>query len=211
MVAQLVDGSDVLADPADETLVRAFQDGNLDAATQLYERYARRLYALAKARTPAPLSTRLDADDIVQSVFRSFFRAARAGLYDLPANTQLWPLLLVIALNKIRAQGAFHTAAKRDVRRTQAMISDGALGEAIDRLQTDSSQPFLSAVALDLVDRLPAHVGDVVRLRLDGYSVDEIAGRLQRTKRSVERLLQECRQRLADLLAEDDTNGDGSP
>jgi len=207
MTDQLACGDAVLADADDESLMSSFREGNLEAATQLYERYARRLYALAKSRTPTPLASRLDADDIVQSVFRSFFRSAKAGLYDLPGKTNLWPLLLVIALNKIRAQGVFHTAEKRDVRRTLGMNEEGAIAAAIERLESESNEPFLNSVALDLVEQMPEPIRNVIRLRLDGHTVDEIAVRLQRTKRSIERLLQESRQRFSALLTEDEPDG----
>ncbi|HEV3082261.1 MAG TPA: ECF-type sigma factor, partial [Gemmataceae bacterium] len=103
---------------SDRSLVHQFQEGSQAAATELYLRYANRVRALAQARCSTELAARLDADDIVQSVFRCFFQAARRGYYDVPAGEELWGILLVIALNKIRDARAFHTAAKRDVRLT---------------------------------------------------------------------------------------------
>src|SRR5262245_47500437 len=105
-------------EPSDHSLLCRFRLGSQDAATQLYLRYARRLRKLAAAECSGDLTRRVDVEDIVQSVFGSFFRRARQGLYDVPPGKELWRLLLVIALNKIRAKGAFHRAAKRDVRRT---------------------------------------------------------------------------------------------
>ena len=95
--------------PSDRSLLRRLRGGSEDAATQLYLKYAKRLRALARATTSAQLARRVDADDIVQSVFRTFFRAASQGLYDVPAGDDLWKLLLVIALNKIRAAGIHHS------------------------------------------------------------------------------------------------------
>src|SRR5437764_728387 len=105
--------------PSDRSLLRRLRGGSEDAATQLYRRYAHRLRALARANTSAHLARRVDAEDIVQSVFRVFFAAASQGLYDVPAGEDLWKLLLVIALNKIRTKGVFHAAARRDVRLTR--------------------------------------------------------------------------------------------
>src|SRR3954466_1386611 len=109
---------DATTAPSDRSLLRRLRGGSEDAATQLYRRYAHRLRALARANTSAHLARRVDAEDIVQSVFRIFFTAASQGLYDVPAGEDLWKLLLVIALNKIRTEGDFHQAAKRDVRTT---------------------------------------------------------------------------------------------
>src|SRR5262245_57537841 len=104
---------------SDRNLLERFQQGDREAAAQLYDRYAERLRALTRRKSSSALACRLDPDDIVQSVFRNFFHAARTGGYDIPPGEDLWKLLLVIALNKIRARGTFHRAAKRDVRRTR--------------------------------------------------------------------------------------------
>src|SRR5437660_7554608 len=117
---------------SDRALMQQFQQGSQEAATELYLRYANRVRALAQAKCSAELAARLDADDIVQSVFRCFFQAARRGYYDVPAGEELWRILLVIALNKIRDARAFHTAAKRDVRLT-ARGHD--LGSNLNRLK----------------------------------------------------------------------------
>src|SRR5262245_11532311 len=94
-------------EPSDGSLLRRYRRGDQAAATRLYLRYANRLRALARARCSPDLAQRVDPDDIVQSVFRSFFRRARSGAYEVPDGEELWKLFLVIALNKIRAEGAF--------------------------------------------------------------------------------------------------------
>src|SRR5215213_3826967 len=103
-------------EPSDRSLLFRLKGGQQDAATQLYMRYAQRLRALVRSRCSSQLSRRLEPDDIVQSVFRRFFRRVLQGDYDVPPGEELWGLLLVIALNKIRTEEAFHRAGKRDVR-----------------------------------------------------------------------------------------------
>jgi RNA polymerase sigma-70 factor (ECF subfamily) len=179
---------------SDQELLELYRQGDRDAATALYDRYAHRLEALSREKCSHDLAARLDPDDIVQSVFRSFFRVARNGLYQVPAGADLWRLLLVIALNKIRAQGAFHRAAKRDVRMTCHL-------EACEQVPAhhrhdDPAEAFLEMVADEALDALPANVREMARLRLEGYEVAEIAEKVGRSKRTVERLLQECRKQL---------------
>src|SRR5947208_1454870 len=95
--------------------------------------------------TSRELATRLDPEDIVQSVFRTFFRRAAQGHYDVPAGEEIWKLLLVIALNKIRAVGAYHRAAKRDVRQT-------AGGETFDvAIESESGRDETSLTVLKMV------------------------------------------------------------
>src|SRR4051794_3013940 len=93
---------------SDRSLLRRFQGGRDDAATQLYLRYAGRLHALARAQSGADLKARVDPEDLVQSIFRTFFRRAARGDYEVPEGEELWQLFLVIALHKIRDAGSFH-------------------------------------------------------------------------------------------------------
>jgi len=188
--------------PSDRSLLlRLRGDGNEDAATQLYFKYAKRLRALARASTSAHLARRVDADDIVQSVFRTFFHAASQGLYDVPAGDDLWKLLLVIALNKIRAAGVHHSAAKRDVRATAELDRLDAAAE-VDP-QGDGEQTFLRLAVDDTLGRLTAAERRAIELRMEGYEVAEIADRMGRSKRTVERSLQQVRTKLKSLLDED--------
>jgi RNA polymerase sigma-70 factor (ECF subfamily) len=190
------------AEPSDHSLLRRFRHGSQDAATQLYLRYAHRLRALAQAQCSPDLARRVDVDDIVQSVFGSFFRRASTGYYDVPAGEELWKLFLVIALNKIRAKGAFHRAAKRDVRRT-------ATGEAFDRAvelavgEDEAAFTFLELTIDEALDRLPPPHRQMIELRIEGHEVAAIARQTGRSKRTVERVLQEARAKLADLLNEE--------
>jgi RNA polymerase sigma-70 factor (ECF subfamily) len=183
---------------SDSSLLQRLRRGNSDAATELYHRYAGRLRALAEVRCSANLARRLDADDIVQSVFRSFFREAQNGYYDVPAGEDLWKLLLVIALNKIRAQGAFHLAAKRDVRLTTSVDGlEAALGPG------NEPSVLLQLVVDEALERLDDRQREVVELRLQGHEVAEIADKTGRSKRTVERSLQDIRAKLQSLLGQD--------
>ena len=180
----------------DFDLVRLLKGGDPEAARTLYARYARRLRALVDRRLAPDLACRVDPDDVVQSVFRTFLRGVSEDRYHVPDGSDLWGLLLVLALNKVRAYGEFHRAAKRDVRQTLPLDEDTPGGPAAD-VQTD---PFLHSVAEDLLGRfLPVH-RQMIELRLQGYAVAEIAHRTGRSKRTVERILRDCRSCLLEMV-----------
>src|SRR5215218_1826604 len=86
---------------SDRSLLARYRSGSQDAATQLYLRYVARLLRLVDGRLGSDLATRLDPEDVVQSVFRSFFRGVDQGFYDVPDGEELWGLFLVMALNKV--------------------------------------------------------------------------------------------------------------
>jgi RNA polymerase sigma-70 factor (ECF subfamily) len=175
----------------DRSLIRRLQGGDNDAATQVYVRYAKRIELLAQKRCAPELRARFDAEDVVQSVFRTFFRRAERGEYVVPDGNELWKLLLVIAMNKIRANSVHHRAAKRDIRHTLS-------GEIVERSVggDEAGLAVLRMVVEQALENLPASYRQIVELRIEGYEVAEIARRAGRAKRSVERLLQEFRKAL---------------
>lgn len=183
----------------DHSLLLRLRLGSADAATQLYLRYVQRLRALTRAQTSPELTRRMDVEELVQSIFGSFFRGASSGYYDVPVGEELWKLFLVIALNKIRAKGAFHRAAKRDVRVTTS--ASHLEDEAHDA--DSAALAFLQVTITEALERLPPQQRDMVGLRVEGYEVAEIAAKTGRSKRTVERLLQQARAKLAYLLEED--------
>jgi RNA polymerase sigma-70 factor (ECF subfamily) len=185
---------------SDRQLLERFQQGDREAAALLYTRYADRLRSLTRRKSSSALACRLDPDDIVQSVFRNFFYAAREGSYDVPPGEDLWKLLLVIALNKIRARGTFHRAAKRDVRRTRRIEGLDPYTLAKENPYGQSAITFLRLVAEEALAQLPPLQRRIVELRVQGYQVHEIAEQTGRSLRTVERTLQHCRQQLSSLL-----------
>jgi RNA polymerase sigma-70 factor (ECF subfamily) len=187
--------------PSDRTLLRRFQRGEADAATLLYQRYAARITSFAGTQRGADLASRFDPDDIVQSIFRTFFRRAAEGHYDVPEGEDLWRLFLVIALQKMRDAFSFHRAAKRDVRVTRS-IEASDCGFATRSTQDEIGLAELKMVVEDILGGLPATQRVIVELRIDGFQVEEIARKTSRSRRTVERGLQEFRAQLGAILRE---------
>lgn len=189
---------------SDHSLLARASRGSQEAAAQLYRRYADRLLALARARCPQDLARLVDADDIVQSVFRRFFRGVQRGAITLPKDEELWKVLLVITLNRIRTEGAFQHAAKRDVRLT----AGAAMDEFPQKKNAERDAAYLTlrlSIAEALEKLIPAH-REIVELRIAGYEVADIARQTRRSQRTIERVLQGFRHALKTLLAEEYTD-----
>lgn len=77
-------------DSENEGLVEAILQSTPGYEDRIFERYANRLIGYASARVPGKLSGRVDSDDIVQSVFRSFFRRNRDGEFSFEESLDLW-------------------------------------------------------------------------------------------------------------------------
>jgi len=102
--------------PSIQDIVGRWQAGDQAAAEELFQRFSQRLWELAAAQLGRQLERRVDADDILQSVFRTFFRRSSEGQYSFDHSGALWQMLVRITLNKIRKQAARHRAGKRDFR-----------------------------------------------------------------------------------------------
>src|SRR4051812_23674231 len=75
--------------------------GDPDAADGLWERYFRRLQALARARLPAALGRAGGDEDVALDAFASLWRGVEDGRFaELASRDHLWRLLVVITLRK---------------------------------------------------------------------------------------------------------------
>ncbi len=93
-------------------LLARWREGDEQAAAQLVDRFTERLLALARCHLSQKLARRVDAEDVVQSAYRSFFTGARTNRYQLQRSGDLWQLLAAITLHKLQHQLARHTADK---------------------------------------------------------------------------------------------------
>ena len=98
------------------------------------------------------------------------------------------------SLRQATSAPAVVTAAKRDVRLTSGGKS---LEYAIDNVEhADASQTFLRMAIQEALATLPAKHRRIVELRIQGFEIAQIAQETGRSRRSVERVLQETRKKL---------------
>src|SRR5262249_28653226 len=108
-------GETTMPDPTDNRILADLcRAGDPEAARLLFDRYVDRLVALARRRLSQALAARVDPEDIVQSVFRTFFGRLKQGRFQLDEQDDLCKLLVRITVHKTLRQVAFQKAAKRD-------------------------------------------------------------------------------------------------
>jgi RNA polymerase sigma factor (sigma-70 family) len=177
-------------------LLQRFQAGDQRAAEELFARYAQRLTRLAEQHLSRKLAGRLDGEDVVQSVFRTFFRRSADGEFRIDSSAQLWQLLVKITLLKARAKGRYHTADKRDAGAEQPGGAEDWLPQAV----AHDPGPEEAAVLVDQIESLlrglpPLHA-QVLEHRLEGRNVTDIASQLGVSRVTVHRVLNLLQQRL---------------
>lgn len=191
-----------------QELLHLWQAGESAAAQELFDRYVERLIHLARAQLSPRFSARIDPEDVVQSVYRSFFVHARQAEYVMRRSGDLWRLLAAITINKVRGQVATHQAAKRDVRREEVSSADESASALIDRATSRDHAPEEAVMLLEVVRqqllRAKLLERQVLQMRLSGSNVEEIAREVQRSERTVRRCLQEWEGRLKQGLTSDE-------
>jgi RNA polymerase sigma factor (sigma-70 family) len=186
-------------DPAAWTslvLLERFQSGDDAAAAELFDRYSQRLTALARSRLSTRLAQRTDPEDIVLSVYRSFFVGARGGRFTLSRGGDLWRLLAAIAKHKLLRQARSQGADRRSVDRERSLdrVDEGRFIRRRDEPTAEGAAALADELEQVLL-RLDAFGRRVLELRLQGLQVSEVA---EDTGRSVRRSLARIRHVLAD-------------
>lgn len=184
---------------SDKSLLRRFRTGSEDAASELYGRYAERLDFIASRGLGSDMRSVVGSEDVVQSIFRTFFRRAAAGDYEVPEGSELWNLLVTISLNKIRAIGLHYHRQKRSVSRT----THGETAAENVAIDDDIACQVLRMVIDELIESLPESHQRIIHLHIENWGVAEIALKTQRSKRTVERVLQQFRTQLKELICDE--------
>jgi RNA polymerase sigma-70 factor (ECF subfamily) len=181
--------------PADESPLDALQAGDEDVARQLFDRYAEQLVLLARRRISQRLASRIDAEDIVQSVFRTFFHRARQGQFHLEEPDDICKLLARITVYKTFRQVAFHRRAKRNASQETGQVDDAQ--EMLMKLLAGEPSPEETAAFLDQLEhflgKLDADQRQILEMRMEGYSNVDIAAQLKVTDRHIRRVMEKVR------------------
>jgi predicted Ser/Thr protein kinase len=155
----------------------------------LYQKYAPKLFRLANKHLSPKLRKRVEPDDILQSVFRSFFCRYQNEIETLSSN-ELWKLLITITINKIRRQGRFHSAEKRDWHSEQELSAVSSNFEGTDYREPSSSDLVAMCDELAWLNRqLNPEQRRCLEMRLQGSDTTEIATELRTTDRTIRRWL----------------------
>jgi len=184
--------------------VTALKGGDAAAAQPLWERYHARLVALARQKLRAARRRAADEEDVVQSAFHSFFQGVARGRFpQLEDRDNLWRLLVVITARKALDQLA-HEHSKRQGGGTLAGESRISFGKtasddaAIEQVVGAEPTPEFAAQVAEEYQRLLDLLGDdtlrrVAVWKMEGLTNDEIAERLDCSRRTVARKLETIR------------------
>ena len=187
-------------------LMADLRTGESDAARAVFDRYVQRLVTYASARLPVLARSKIDPEDVAQSVFRTFFRRHRAGEFQPENWDALWSLLALLAARKCGHQVAHLFAAKRDARReapsTEQTRDRASDQEPIDHAPTAAEALVFEETLTHVLTGLKERERAIVFLRLQGHSIPETAEKAGASVRSVHRILARVRGKLESIAVE---------
>jgi RNA polymerase sigma factor (sigma-70 family) len=184
--------------------VTALKAGDAAAAQPLWERYYRRLVALAREKLRSARRREADEEDVVQNAFHSFFEGVSRGRFpQLHGRDNLWRLLVVITARKALDQLA-HERSQRQGGGTlqgQPRIYPKEAGwdeAAIEQVVGEEPTPEFAAQVAEEYQRLLDLLADdtlrqVAVWKMEGLTNDEVAERLACSRRTVARKLETIR------------------
>src|SRR5262245_55085008 len=191
--------------PPQDAWLTALVDGEEAAVAEFWREYGDRLSRLADRHLSPQLQRRVGSDDVIQSVCRTFFRRAREGQFNLPDAEALWRLLCVITLTKCRLLARFHGRERRGLDREQPLAAPAGQA-APPEPAADAAPPDQAAELADELSRLlsglDAEGQQLVELKLQERTNDEIAAEMHCSERTVRRVLKRVQSHLRQLLEE---------
>lgn len=182
------------------------KDGNLDAVQHLWNRYSARLVQVAEQRLRNSPKRLADEEDVAASVFMSLCRGAAAGRFEnVKDRDDLWWLLLGITRQKTVSHIRRETAQKRGAAQMRAesdVVGQSEQGRefSLDQLMGDEPTPEFLLTLDEQFDHLMGLLRDetlreIALLRIEGYTMPEIAHRMNTALRTIERKARLIRER----------------
>lgn len=180
------------------------------AAHHLWHHFVNRLQASARKKLGSTTRRVYDEDDAAQSAFHSVCAGITAGRFpDLSDRESLLHLLLVITSRKITQRVRYDHRQRRDVRRlvTDSIFvkaSEDTRPRVVDAAPSREPTPEFAAEFVDVCDSLfnsldDSQLQDVALLRIEGFDDNEIAAKLNCSRRTVQRRLEIIRRHWKDL------------
>jgi len=180
---------------SDQAFLEQLRAGDESAARELFNRHVDRLVALAGRHISERLAGRVDPEDVVQSVFRTFFNRARQGQFHVEGPDDLCKLLARITVHKTLRQISYHRRAKRN--QAQEACQGAEMESILRELAAHDPSPDEIASFLDQLEHFLAQLSkedrDILGLRMEGYTSGEIARKVGVSGRTVRRLLERIR------------------
>jgi len=190
--------------------INLVKHGDSTAANRIWQHYFDRLVRSVRHRLYGQSRAVADEEDIVLSVFDSFYCAVEKGRFpDLSDRDDLWRLLLRMSARKVVDKRRHDLRQRRGghekIKSLDHAGDDGTVIEAIG----DEPSPEMVLMMQESVGQFFSHLGvgqlrEIAGAKLEGYSNAELAQRFDCSERTIERRLHLIREKCQQELIEND-------
>jgi RNA polymerase sigma factor (sigma-70 family) len=177
--------------------------GDEVAARQIWSRYIQQMLSFARARLAAANRRVADEEDLTVSAFCSLCQRVERGQFpDLKDRASLWKLLTTIIARKAVAEMRRHCSQKRGAGKVSGesvffRVDASCTAIGLDNMAGAEPTPEFAAEMIEQCSRLLSCLSDDCRqialYKLDGFTNDQIAEKLNAAPRTVERKLASIR------------------
>ncbi|MEZ6091961.1 MAG: ECF-type sigma factor [Pirellulaceae bacterium] len=169
----------------------ALTNGESSAAEKLWMVYFSQMTQIARNRIKRYPVAAFDEEDVAISAFGVFYQAIRMGKFDaVDSRDDLWRLLATITIRKANDYLKREAAEKRGGLGGTSHTIDGQGLASRNELSDPQFAAIMKEQCEELLSCLPNdEVRCVALARLQGQTVEEIAGSVQASQRSVYRML----------------------
>ncbi|MDA0833717.1 MAG: sigma-70 family RNA polymerase sigma factor [Planctomycetota bacterium] len=176
-----------------EQFLAGLKSGESLAENEFFLRFTNQLINKATSHLDSVLRSKVDAEDVVQSVYRTFFRRMAAGQFELKNWDSLWGLLVQITLRKCIRKNQHYRTGRRDVFQEASPQNNSRTRslylEFIDHEPTPDEVAIFNETVNSLMVVLNEQQRSTFILALQGHSHVEISRQLRCSERTVRRHL----------------------
>ena len=182
--------------------IKQIKQGDSLAANRIWQHYFDRLVRAVRQRLYGQNRAVSDEEDIVLSVFDSFYNAAENGRFpDLSDRDDLWQLLLTMSARKVIDKHRHDNRQRRGGGVATHSLNENEDDSAIFEAIGTEPSPEMVLMMQESVEELFSHLGvgqlqELAGCKLEGYSNAEIAERFGCSERTIERRLHLIREKL---------------
>lgn len=155
---------------SDQEAIRQIKNGQIDSFSIIIKRYTFKIHSYIKSK----LFNKIEADDLVQNVFISFYKA----IYRFDEQKPVSPYLYQIAKNELKM---YYRSHKESV----------SLDEAVNT--SDTHKGFEKEDYTDILQNLNMEQKNIFQLLQEGYSYKEIGEKVRRPTNTVRTIIHRTR------------------
>jgi RNA polymerase sigma factor (sigma-70 family) len=189
-----------------QRLIEGLRLGDQGVAQEFWEQYGKLLHQVAQQHLAEGLRRRVGPEDVVQSACRTFLRRAKEGEFQLADSAALWSLLCAITLTKVRELTRYHLRQKRGLDREAHLATgsdDSCTGDAGPAAPgpTPAEAAEFADQFQQLLTSLDPEERQIVELKLQDYTHEEVAQLLGCSERTVRRIVKRVQARLVSTFS----------